>query len=30
MAKENYPEWSKTELIKEVKKLERRKKYGIV
>lgn len=30
MAKENYPEWSKTELIKEIKKLKKRKKYGIV
>lgn len=29
MAKENYSEWSKTELIKEIKKLKKRKKYGI-
>ncbi len=28
--KRDYSEWSKTELIKEVKKLEKRKKYGIV
>jgi len=27
---ENYSEWSKDELIKEVKKLKKRKKYGIV
>jgi len=30
MVKENYSEWSKTELIKEIKKLKKRKKYGIV
>ena len=30
MARENYSEWSKQELIDEVKKLKKRKKYGIV
>ncbi len=30
MQKKEYNEWSKTELIKEIKKLEKRKKYGIV
>ena len=30
MPKENYSEWSKQELIDEVKKLKKRKKYGIV
>src|SRR3989338_1752878 len=30
MARENYSEWSKKELIDEVKKLKKRKKYGIV
>jgi len=30
MAKKNYDDWSKTELVKEVRKLEKRKKYGIV
>lgn len=28
--KKDYSEWSKTELVKEIKKLEKRKKYGIV
>ena len=30
MAKKDYDNWSKTELVKEIKKLEKRKKYGIV
>ena len=30
MAKENFDNWSKEELIKEIKKLRKRKKYGIV
>lgn len=30
MAKKNYDSWSKTELIREIAKLEKRKKYGIV
>jgi adenine-specific DNA-methyltransferase len=30
MAKKNYEGWSKPDLIKEIKKLEKRKKYGIV
>jgi len=30
MAKKDYDDWSKTELVKEIKKLEKRKKYGIV
>ena len=30
MAKRNYQEWSKEELVREVQKLEKRKKYGIV
>ena len=30
MAKKNYSEWSKEELVREIKKLETRKKYGIV
>lgn len=30
MARRNYDNWSKEELIREVKKLEKRKKYGIV
>ncbi len=30
MAQENYSEWSKQDLIDEVKKLKKRKKYGIV
>jgi len=30
MAKRDYSSWSKEELIKEIKKLEKRKKYGIV
>lgn len=30
MARENYSEWSKQDLIDEVKKLKKRKKYGIV
>ena len=30
MPKENYSEWTKQELIKEIKKLKKRKKYGIV
>lgn len=30
MPKKDYNSWSKTELIKEVKKLEKRKKYGLV
>lgn len=29
MSKRDYSDWSKTELIKEIKKLEKRKKYGI-
>lgn len=28
--KKDYSEWSKTELVREIKKLEKRKKYGIV
>jgi len=30
MAKRNYDNWSKEELVKEIQKLEKRKKYGIV
>jgi hypothetical protein len=30
MPKENYSEWTKQELIREIKKLKKRKKYGIV
>ncbi len=30
MAKRNYQEWSKEELVREIKKLEKRKKYGVV
>jgi len=30
MAKKNYSEWSKEELVRELKKVEKRKKYGIV
>src|SRR3989338_4592273 len=30
MVKKNYSEWSKQELVEEIKKLEKRKKYGIV
>lgn len=30
MAKRNYDNWNKEELIREIKKLEKRKKYGIV
>lgn len=30
MAKKDYDNWSKTELVREIKKLEKRKKYGIV
>lgn len=30
MPKENYSEWTKPELIREIKKLKKRKKYGIV
>ena len=30
MAKRNYQEWNKEELVREVQKLEKRKKYGIV
>ncbi len=30
MTKKNYDSWSKTELVREIKKLEKRKKYGIV
>jgi len=30
MAKENFSDWSKEELVKEIKKLKKRKKYGIV
>jgi len=30
MGKKDYSEWSKNELVKEIKKLEKRKKYGIV
>jgi len=30
MAKRNYDHWSKEDLVREVKKLEKRKKYGIV
>src|SRR3989338_11166966 len=30
MAKKDYPNWSKEELIRELKKVEKRKKYGIV
>ena len=30
MAQNNFTEWSKTELIKEVKKLRKRKKYGVL
>jgi len=30
MAKRNYDNWSKEELVREVKKLEKRKKYGVV
>jgi len=30
MPKENYSEWTKKELIREIKKLKKRKKYGIV
>ena len=30
MKNKDYSEWSKTELVKEIKKLEKRKKYGIV
>src|SRR3989338_1936483 len=30
MAKKDYDNWSKTELVKEIKKLEKRKKYGIL
>lgn len=30
MAKKDYENWTKTELVKEIKKLEKRKKYGIV
>jgi adenine-specific DNA-methyltransferase len=30
MAKDNFIDWSKEELVKEIKKLKKRKKYGIV
>jgi len=30
MTKKDYDNWSKTELVKEIKKLEKRKKYGIL
>ena len=30
MSKKDYDNWSKTELVKEIKKLEKRKKYGIL
>lgn len=30
MAKRNYDNWSKEELVREIKKLEKRKKYGVV
>jgi adenine-specific DNA-methyltransferase len=30
MAKRNYQEWSKEELVREIKQLEKRKKYGVV
>lgn len=30
MGKENYSEWSEKELIREIKKLKKRKKYGVV
>src|SRR3989344_7146751 len=30
MAKKDYPNWSKEELVRELKKVEKRKKYGIV
>ncbi len=30
MAKKDYANWSKTELVKELDKLSKRKKYGIV
>lgn len=30
MAKENYDDWTKNDFIKEIKKLKKRKKYGIV
>jgi len=30
LSKENYSEWTKQELIREIKKLKKRKKYGIV
>lgn len=30
MAKDNFSEWSKEELVKEIKKLKKRKKYGVV
>ncbi|MBU0459758.1 MAG: site-specific DNA-methyltransferase [Nanoarchaeota archaeon] len=30
MAKKDYDNWSKTELVREIKKLEKRKKYGIL
>ena len=30
LKKKNYQNWSKEEFIKEIKKLEKRKKYGIV
>ena len=30
MPKENYSEWTKQELIREIKKLKKRKKYGIL
>ena len=30
MSKNNYQNWSKTELIKEIKRLKKRKKYGLV
>lgn len=28
--KRDFSEWSKTELVREIKKIEKRKKYGIV
>ena len=30
MPKENYSEWTRQELIREIKKLKKRKRYGIV
>ena len=30
MAKKDYSNWSKEELVRELKKVEKRKKYGIV